>query len=151
MTEETYCILPLAEEHLEEVAHLESLCFSEPWSVASLRFLLSEAACGVVALSPAGRVLGYGGMVIAPDEGQITNVAVHPDSRRMGVGRAVTEALAAEAHRRSLPSVSLEVRASNLPAVALYESLGYAVAGKRRNFYRHPTEDALVMICPLNP
>ncbi len=151
MTEQAFRILPLAEEHLEEVALLESLCFSEPWSIASLRYLLSEAACGVAALSPSGTVVGYGGMLIAPDEGQITNVAVHPSHRRRGVGRAVTEGLAEEARRRGLPSLSLEVRASNLPAVALYEGLGFAVAGRRRNFYRHPTEDALVMICPLNP
>lgn len=150
MKEQSLCILPLAEEHLPEVAALESLCFSEPWSIASLRFLLSEAACGVVALSPDGTVMGYGGMVIAPDEGQITNVAVHPSRRRMGIGRAVTEELAKEARRRRLSSLSLEVRASNLPAVALYESLGFAVAGRRRNFYRHPSEDALVMLCPLN-
>ena len=143
--EKKLCILPLAEEHLSEVAELERLCFSEPWSEKSLTLLLGDMALGVVCVLD-GRVLAYGGMLLAPDEGQITNVAVHPSCRRCGYGRAVTEALLQSAQERELEQVALEVRASNQPAIALYQAFGFEVLGTRKRFYRLPTEDALVMV-----
>ena len=143
--EKKFCILPLAEEHLSEVAELERLCFSEPWSEKSLTLLLGDMALGVVCVLD-GRVLAYGGMLLAPDEGQITNVAVHPSCRRCGYGRAVTEALLQSAQERELEQVALEVRASNQPAIALYQAFGFEVLGTRKRFYRQPTEDALVMV-----
>ena len=135
----------IARAHLFQVAELEALCFSEPWSEKSLELLLGETATGFVCVRD-GRVLAYGGMLIAPDEGQITNVAVHPDARREGLGRAIVDALIDEARARGLEQISLEVRVSNLAAIALYERAGFAIAGKRKNFYRRPTEDALVML-----
>lgn len=131
--------------HLSQIAELEALCFSEPWSEKSLELLLGESATGFVCVSEE-RVLAYGGMLIAPDEGQITNVAVHPDARREGLGRSVVDALIEEARARGLEQVSLEVRVSNLAAIALYERAGFTVEGKRKNFYRRPTEDALIML-----
>ncbi len=131
--------------HLSQIAELEALCFSEPWSEKSLELLLGESATGFVCVSE-GRVLAYGGMLIAPDEGQITNVAVHPDARREGLGRAIVDALIEEALERGLEQVSLEVRVSNLAAIALYERAGFTVEGKRKSFYRRPTEDALIML-----
>ncbi len=134
----------LKREHLPAVAALEKLCFAEPWSERALEWLLSNEAVGVVALTE-NNVIGYGGMLIAPKEGQITNVAVHPDCRRLGGGRAIVSALLREAANRRLESVSLEVRQSNLPAIALYERLGFEKVGVRKHFYKHPAEDALVM------
>ena len=93
-----------------------------------------------------GEILAYAGMLISVDEGQITNVAVRPDQRRQGFGRVLMHALEAEARARGLVQISLEARVSNLPAIGLYEQEQYRVAGVRRNFYRHPTEDALVML-----
>lgn len=134
---------------LAAVAELERLCFSDPWSENALGLLLEEErAVGVVCLE-ADRVIAYGGMLIAPDEGQITNIATHPDARRRGAGRAVLRALLAAATERGLLQVSLEVRASHAAAIALYESEGFFVAGRRKNFYRAPTEDGLVMLCTL--
>lgn len=132
-------------EHLVAVAELERLCFAEPWSEKALELLLGELATGFVCGCD-GRVLAYGGMLIAPDEGQITNVAVHPNARRQGLGKTIVDALTEEAHTRGLEQISLEVRVSNLAAITLYERAGFTVAGRRKNFYRHPTEDALVMI-----
>ena len=131
--------------HLFEVAEIERLCFAEPWSEQALELLLSEDAVGYACVRD-GHVLAYGGMLIAPFEGQITNVAVHPEARRQGLGRCVTEALIRDAEERGLEQIALEVRASNAAAIALYESLGFAVAGRRKNFYRRPAEDALVMV-----
>lgn len=137
---------PLLAEHLEAVAELERLCFSEPWSENALTFLLGDTALGLVALDENGRAIAYVGMLIAPDEGQITCVAVHPSARRQGLGRALIDRLILEAAARGLEQISLEVRVSNEAAIALYERAGFYRAGVRRNFYRKPTEDALVML-----
>jgi len=132
-------------DDLAAVAEIERLCFAEPWSEKALELLLGELATGFVCRRD-GHILAYGGMLIAPDEGQITNVAVHPDARRQGLGKTIVDALTEEAHTRGLEQISLEVRVSNLAAITLYEHTGFTVAGRRKNFYRHPTEDALVMI-----
>ena len=142
-------LCPIAREHLEAVAEIESLCFAEPWSARALELLLGNAAVGAVAICE-GRIAAYGGMLIAPDEGQITNIAVHPDFRRCGLGRAILLSLQKEATARGLLQIALEVRASNEAAIALYRSEHYYVAGRRRNFYRNPTEDALVMLCDVS-
>ena len=139
-------LLPIQPEHLPAIAALEALCFAEPWSEKALGLLLTDQATGFAATDDRGAVIGYGGMLLAPDEGQILNLAVSPGYRRQGVGAALLSALLAEADRRGLSTLSLEVRVSNQPAVALYERAGFTVAGRRRHFYKSPTEDAWVMI-----
>ena len=139
-------ILPLAPEHLADVAGLERLCFpEEPWSEQALLVLCRDHGTGYVAVDEDGRAIAYVGMTYAADEGSITNVATHPDARRKGLGRAVVEALLAKAASLDLAFVYLEVRPSNAAAIALYHSLGFTLVGRRKNFYRHPTEDALLM------
>ena len=139
-------ILSLTPEHLPGVATLEQLCFpDEPWSEQALLVLCREHGTGFVAVDDDGRVLSYVGMTYAADEGSVTNVATHPNARRQGLGRAVVEALLKNAADLSLAFVYLEVRPSNGAAIALYRSLGFEVVGRRKNFYRHPTEDALLM------
>ena len=145
MTEQGVSILPLAECHLPQVAELERLCFSEPWSQESLRLLLADGGFSVVAVEE-GRVLAYGGMTYVLDEGSVTNIAVRPECRRQGLGRRVTEGLLCGAKARGVRSVFLEVRESNLPAVALYRSEGFVPCGMRKNFYRHPVESAILMV-----
>lgn len=144
----TFTVCPLDASHLAGAAELERLCFSEPWSERALALLLGESAYGVACVQN-GRVIAYGGMMTALDEGQVTNIAVHPDARRQGVGRALLSEMLREAQRRGLTQISLEVRASNAAAIGLYESFGFAVAGRRRHFYRDPAEDALVMLLGL--
>ncbi len=138
-------ILRMTEAHLCAVAELESEIFAEPWSAASLRLLTSDAAVGYV-YTEGERVLAYGGMLYAPYEGQITNIAVRPEARRQGLARKILSALLQDAAAHGAESVSLEVRASNEAAQALYRSFGFTVAGVRRNFYRAPAEDAFVML-----
>ena len=138
-------IMRIAREHLSEVAALERLCFSEPWSEKSLELLLTDAAIGFVCLRDA-HVIAYGGMLWAPDEGQITNIAVHPNARRCGCARAILSALTDAARVNNARQISLEVRESNAAAIALYEQDGYRTVGTRKHFYRNPREDALIMI-----
>ena len=145
---QAYTVGLLREGQLSGAAELERLCFSEPWSEQALALLLGETAFGV-ACEQDGRVIAYGGMLTVLDEGQITNIAVHPDARRQGIGRTLLTEMLRLARERGLAEISLEVRASNEAAIALYESMGFAVAGRRRHFYRDPTEDALVMLLAL--
>ena len=142
-------ILPVGREHLGAVAELERLCFSEPWSEKALELLLTDGAVGLVCLLD-GRVAAYGGMLLVPGEGQITNIATHPDFRRRGLGRALLRALRTVAKERGCEQVALEVRASNEAAIRMYAEAGFSTAGRRRGFYRDPREDALVMLCPIS-
>lgn len=135
----------LEKKHIEGVARLERLCFSEPWSEKSLELLLSAGAVGF-AVEKDGCVAAYGGMLTVLDEGQITNIAVDPDLRRLGLGREVVRALIGYARENGIVSISLEVRESNAAAIALYESLGFCRCGLRKNFYRDPIEAAIVMV-----
>ena len=131
--------------HIAGAARLEKLCFSEPWSKKSLELLLSTGAVGF-AVEDNGDVVAYGGMLTVLDEGQVTNVAVDPSCRRKGFGREIVKALIGFAIENGIASVSLEVRESNEAAIALYESLGFCQRGIRKNFYRNPTEAAIVMV-----
>ena len=141
--------------HLNGAAELEKLCFSSPWSASSLELLTNDGiGVGYVLTVPAApgaepTVAAYGGMLITVDEGQITNVAVHPDHRRKGFGDAIVRSLLRHAKDARLESVSLEVRASNTAAIELYRRAGFAQAGRRKGFYTKPTEDALVMVCKI--
>ena len=138
-------IVRIDRKHLTDVAELERICFAEPWSENALELLLTDAALGYVCEID-GRAVAYVGMMLAYDEGQITNVAVHPDARRQGIGRALMETVSQEARVRGLVQIALEVRRSNRAAILLYERDGYVIAGTRPRFYRNPTEDAFVMI-----
>lgn len=144
MTDRTE-VVPFSRAHLADVAELERLCFSSPWSEKALELYLTDGIA-FVAAGADGRALGYGGMLPSGNEGEILNLAVYPDARRQGLGGALLDALLAEAGRRGLALVALEVRVSNLGAIALYRSRGFAVAGVRRRFYTAPVEDAYTMV-----
>ena len=139
----------LTAAHLVQVAELEQLCFADPWSEKALKLLLGDGAYGAVCLQE-GRVMAYGGVLWAPFEGQITNIATHPNARRCGMGAAVLEHLIAVAIERGCEQLSLEARVSNTPAISLYERYGFEKMGLRRGFYKHPTEDAYVMCLSLD-
>ncbi len=134
----------LTAEMLPEVAALEAVCFREPWSEKSLELLLGERGVGFAILLE-GEVAAYGGMMTVLDEGQITNIAVAPKHRRKGLGREILRALESYAEENGIILLSLEVRASNGAARGLYSAAGWSEAGIRKNFYRLPAEDAVIM------
>ena len=139
-------LLPLEERHIPFCAALERLCFSEPWSEAALRGgLESEAGVFLAAETAGGEFAGYAGMQAAGGEGYVANIAVEPGFRGRGCGRLLTQGLIEAAAGAGCEFISLEVRASNAAAIALYESLGFTLAGRRRGFYQKPQEDALIM------
>lgn len=141
-----FLIERLTSDKFCEVAELERLCFSLPWSEKSLELLLDGKNVGFVAIYKAtGRVAAYGGMIAVLDEGQITNIATHPEYRRRGLGQSVLHALVEYATETGLNIISLEVRESNVAAISLYEKLGFLTAGVRKNFYTSPRENGIVM------
>ena len=140
-----YQLTPMTEEHISQIAALERACFSHPWSEDALRDeLWNDSAVVIVAEGEDGTVLGYAGLQTVLDEGYINNVAVDPRFRRQGVAGQLIEAFLRFGAAR-LAFLTLEVRASNAPAIALYEKYGFAQAGRRRDYYDDPTEDALLM------
>ena len=139
-------IVPMKTEHLDAVAELERSCFTVPWSRNALAEELDNALSAfLVALDENDRVVGYAGLQVVLDEGYITNVAVFPSCRRQGVAEALLHELLHRADEKKLAFVTLEVRASNAPAIALYEKNGFQPVGVRKNYYSAPTEDGVLM------
>ena len=137
-------IVPMAQSHIAAIADLEQICFSEPWSAAALAEELDNPHAVFLAAVEGDALLGYVGMHHLVDEGFITNVAVFPAARRRGAAKALLAELAAYGAAHGLYRITLEVRVSNSPAIALYEGAGYVRDGVRPKFYSHPTEDAAI-------
>ena len=138
-------IVPMNESHVAQVAELEKICFSDPWSEKSVASELNNSlSCWLVA-EENGVVTGYVGSQTVIDESDMMNVAVHPDHRRKGIAEALILALSADLKERQNQCLTLEVRASNATAIALYEKTGFAEVGRRKNYYRNPKEDALIL------
>ena len=137
-------VIPIEQRHIKEIARLEEICFSEPWSEEGIleayrlgtKFFAAEAD---------KKLIGYIGIKAVIDEGYITNIAVFPEFRRMGVAKALLNKVFEFAKEKGLSFVSLEVRPSNTEALSLYEKTGFTEEGRRKNFYRLPLEDALIM------
>ncbi len=132
-------------EHVSQVAELEKLCFSDPWSERSIASELTNSLSYWLVALEGDRVAGYIGSQSVMGESDMMNVAVSPDYRRRGIGEGLVNALADALKERGNGSLTLEVRASNEPAIALYEKLGFAQVGRRPNYYRNPKEDALIL------
>ena len=143
-------IVPMNGDHLDEVAELERVCFPDPWSRNMLKEELeNDLAAFGVALDGLGAVAGYAGLLGVLDEGYILNVAVRPDCRRQGVAGQLLQVFLDFAKGNQLAFLTLEVRASNYPAIALYGSRGFRGVGRRKNYYEHPKEDAVIMTLDL--
>ena len=138
-------IAHMTAEHVPQVAALEKVCFSDPWSENSVASELENPlSCWLVALD-GETVAGYVGSQTVMDETDMMNIAVHPDFRRQGVARALILALIGELKKRGSRCLTLEVRASNEAAIALYKKHGFEEVGRRKNYYEDPKEDALLM------
>jgi [ribosomal protein S18]-alanine N-acetyltransferase len=141
-------IQPLSSDaDLDEVLAIESASFTNPWTREM--YLAERENPGVsscyLARDAAGRVVGFCSVWLVLDELHINNLAVAPDCRGRGAGRALLEHVLREGARLGAGRATLEVRASNQAAFRLYERIGFSVAGIRRNYYTKPIEDALVL------
>ena len=144
-----YSIEPMRERDLIDVVEIEETSGLNRWGYDAYRreLFTNPNSIMIVArnLVPGPAVIGFFAGWIVEDELHVNNVASHREYRRIGVGRSLMEAAIDEAGRRSVAFVILEVRASNEAAQLLYRDLGFRIVGRRREYYRLPTEDALVM------
>lgn len=131
--------------HVAEIAQLEKICFSDPWSENSVASELENKLSYWLVAVEAGQVAGYIGSQTVCGETDMMNVAVHPDHRRKGIAEALILALIDQLKAMESHCLTLEVRASNTPAISLYEKLGFTEIGRRKNYYRNPKEDALIL------
>ena len=138
-------IVQMQSIHIPQVAALEKLCFSEPWSENSVRSELTNPLSLWLVAVEGEQVLGYVGSQTVMGEADMMNIAVLPNRRREGVARQLVEALVEALDQHDAHCLTLEVRASNEPAKALYGNLGFELAGRRPNYYRNPKEDALIL------
>jgi ribosomal-protein-alanine N-acetyltransferase len=147
---EEYCLEPMREGHLDRVVDIERLCFSHPWPRESfLADLGSGDACCMIARRESS-VAGYTISWFVLDELHVLNLAVHPRYRRKGVGQTLLRYLLTGARGRGCRRATLELRASNTAARRLYEKHGFRPVAIRRNYYRQPEEDAVLMLLDLN-
>ena len=138
-------IIKMDQSHVAQIAQLEKICFSDPWSENSVASELeNELAYWLVAVE-GDTVAGYIGSQTVMGETDMMNVAVHPDFRRRGIAEALVSALVDNLKKQGSRCLTLEVRASNVPAQKLYEKLGFNQIGKRPRYYHNPREDALIL------
>lgn len=127
------------------IAELEKICFNDPWSENSIASELDNRLSYWLVAIQDDQLIGYVGSQSVLDGADMMNIAVSPHCRRMGVAEALVNALVEALKARGVRFLMLEVRVSNAPAIALYEKLGFKQAGCRRNYYRNPKEDALIL------
>lgn len=138
-------IVPMEHPHVSQIAELEQICFSDPWPEASIASELTNPLSLWLVAMDRDQVVGYVGSQTVLGEADIMNVAVSPAYRRQGIGQALLQQLQSRLAADGVYSLTLEVRASNLQAIALYKKLGYLQVGRRPNYYHKPKEDALIL------
>ena len=138
-------IIPMNESHVAQVAALEKQRFSDPWSENSVASELENPLSLWLIAEEDGAVCGYVGSQTVLDETDMMNIAVHPDCRRKGIAAALITELVSRLKARGSRVLRLEVRESNFSAIALYEALGFTQLGLRKNYYRNPKENALIL------
>lgn len=127
---------------------IEKESFATPWSQEAFRTeLTTNSLARYLVLEEGDQIIAYGGYWQILDEGHITNIAVAANQRGKGYGRAILEALIRDARSLGVQYMTLEVRRSNAPAIALYESFGFTIEGVRENYYQAEQEDALILWC----
>lgn len=131
--------------HIVQLEELEKECFSTPWTIEQLESQLPDGQHQFLVAESGGEVLGYVGMMYVLDEGYISNVAVGSKHRRKGIADALISELMSRADKLELAFVTLEVRAGNTAALALYKKHGFVYVGRRKNYYDLPREDAILM------
>lgn len=138
-------ITQMNESHVQQIAELEKLCFNDPWSENSIASELDNRLAFWLVATEDDRVIGYVGSQTVLGETDMMNIAVHPDYRNRGIAIKLIEDLIRGLTQRGSHSLMLEVRASNEPAKSLYSKMGFEAVGIRKNYYRNPREDAMIL------
>lgn len=139
-------IIEMKEEHIDDVLAVEEICFHIPWTRADFQREVNDNKMAIYRVAVVnGKIVGYAGMWHVVNEGQITNVAVLPEYRRYGIGKAIMEEFIKIAQDYEMIGITLEVKISNLPAQKLYTKFGFKPEGFRKNYYKDTNEDAIIM------
>jgi [ribosomal protein S18]-alanine N-acetyltransferase len=144
----TIIIRPMQEQDLDRAHEIDRLSFPIPWPASSLRYELNKnlsSICLVAEVAEDEIVIGFVVVWSILDEAHIATFAVHPDFRRMGVGRELLTAALKAAIQKGAASAALDVRAGNIAAQNLYQEFGFSVVGRRYSYYKDNGEDALLM------
>ncbi|MBN2898359.1 MAG: ribosomal protein S18-alanine N-acetyltransferase [Clostridia bacterium] len=145
-----YIIRSMTLADVQAVCEIESLSFASPWTEASfINELTNNKLAHYYVAEVSGRVVAYLGVWYILDEGHITNIAVKPAYRGNGYGLALVYHLKSVAPESGIAWLTLEVRVSNVPAIALYEKMGFETQGIRKKYYQDNGEDAMIMWCSL--
>jgi ribosomal-protein-alanine N-acetyltransferase len=136
---------PMCFSDIDRLVPIELASFTVPWTRQMLEDELYNGNAYYLVAEYRGQVAGYAGMWKIIDEGHITNIAVDPAFRRLGLASLLLEDLIAYAKAQGIQALTLEVRVSNTPAISLYEGKGFKVEGRRRKYYSDNNEDALIM------
>lgn len=138
-------IVPLAEEHIKEIAELEKKCFPDPWNEEMFVQLLSNPLAVYITALYEDKVVGYAGIYHILSEGQLMNIAVMEEFRRCGIAEKMFGDIIQYAKENDVEVITLEVRQKNIPAISFYEKIGFEKVGQRKGYYSHPTDDAVLM------
>ena len=138
-------VTDFTEKYISQAQQLEKLCFSAPWTEQNFLDTLNNGHSIFLAAFSAVEFAGYISADTVCGTAYINNIAVKPQFRRKGAARALINELERRAVESNRFEMTLEVRSKNLPALALYEKCGFETAGKRKNFYRHPDDDGIIM------
>jgi len=132
---------------IKRMAELDKICFTLPWSLNDFKTeIIRNQIAFYLVFEADSEIVGYAGLWAIKPEGHITNVAVHPDFRRRGIGAKLMEELLKQSGERfGLTEFTLEVRITNIEAVKLYSRFGFKYAGKRKAYYRDTNEDAIIL------
>ena len=135
----------MAEKDIDDVLEISNLSFSSPWSRSSYEQELSNSLAKYFVAKIDNKIVGFVGTWIIVDESHITNVAVHPNYRKLGIASILIETMLSYCDKENCTAYTLEVRASNKAAISLYEKHGFKVDGIRKGYYQDNKEDALLM------
>ena len=135
----------MLESHVTQIAALEQKCFSDPWSENSIRYELRNPLSTWLVAVDGEQVVGYVGSQTVLGETDMMNLAVDPAYRKQGIGKTLVTKLIELLKGEKVHCLTLEVRVSNVPAISLYEKMGFCQVGRRPNYYHHPKEDAYIL------
>lgn len=139
-------VVPMTLEHVDDIMIVENLSFSIPWSInAFIEEITKNSFAYYYAGIYKGKAVGYGGMWQVFDEGHITNIAVHPEFRKIGIASRILECMIGESIDMGVQRMTLEVRKSNISALRLYQKYGFINEGIRKSYYADNGEDAIIM------
>lgn len=127
------------------VGELERLCFSDPWSETMLLESLESRLDVWFVLEGQETLVGYANLRVIGEEGEIMRIAVHPDVRGHGYGKKLMEQMASFAKMQGVTAMTLEVRSGNISALTLYKSYGFEPEAVRKDYYREPLEDGIIL------